>query len=54
MSANLPAGDLLPENGRVLVIRLSALGDVVHALAVRRQLAGIFAYREKRVAELFG
>jgi len=30
------------------------LGDVVHALAVRRQLAGIFAYREKRVAELFG
>ncbi|MCA8948153.1 MAG: glycosyltransferase family 9 protein [Planctomycetes bacterium] len=32
MSANLPAGDLLPENGRVLVIRLSALGDVLFAL----------------------
>jgi len=30
------------------------LGRLVQALAVKRQLAGIFAYREKRVAELFG
>jgi len=30
------------------------LGSLAHALAVKRQLAEIFAYRQKRVAELFG
>lgn len=30
------------------------LGNLAHALVVRRQLAGIFAYRRRRVEELFG
>jgi hypothetical protein len=31
-----------------------ALGSIVHQLLVKRELARIFAYREKIVASLFG
>jgi ligand-binding SRPBCC domain-containing protein len=33
---------------------LGALGRAAHALLVRRQLEGIFAYRERRIRELLG
>ncbi len=33
---------------------LGPLGDLVHAVAVRRQLASLFAYRERRIRELLG
>jgi len=32
---------------------LGFLGRLAHALTVRRQLEGIFAYRQRRIAELF-
>jgi ligand-binding SRPBCC domain-containing protein len=33
---------------------LGPLGDLVHRVAVRRQLASLFAYRERRIRELLG
>jgi len=33
---------------------LGRLGDVAHALGVKRQIAGLFAYRERRLVELLG
>jgi len=36
------------------VLPYGLLGEVVHALAIRRQLARIFGYRHRRIAEKFG
>ena len=33
---------------------LGVVGELAHALVVRRQLEGIFDYRRKRIEELFG
>lgn len=50
------------ETGRGTVVRdhvdyalpLGPLGDVAHALAVRKQVEEIFAYRQTKIAELIG
>lgn len=35
-------------------LKMGILGQLVHALYIRKKLEGIFAFREKKVAEIFG
>lgn len=50
-----PAGGGVKMTDRVTYgLGFGPLGELAHSLWVRRQLKGIFDYRERRVAELFG
>ena len=48
------AGGVAIEDRVDYALPLGPLGRIAHAVAVKRQLRGIFDYREARIAELFG